>query len=160
MPDFYCAFGSGGEMSVKSSWIVQGPQTPETMETNCPGLHAIFENDPDIQRIVFERGGDNNGFEWHGYQIYGRVQPEEEPEPEPEPAPDPRDVLKMQLVALIESWSEDRYAAGWMGGIEDELWSHGGVWHILGEAIGEWPHRDKDTDYEIVWRPLPEVPHG
>lgn len=73
-----------------------------------------------------------------------------------EDCPEDLELMERQLVSLIEDASEAIYAAGWYGGIEERLWEQGGIWHVLGEALGEWPTRSKATSYEISWVPLHE----
>ena len=47
--------------------------------------------------------------------------------------------LRTSMLALISATSEDRWCAGWMGGIEEELYAEGGIWEILGREVG-WPN--------------------
>ena len=46
--------------------------------------------------------------------------------------------LRDDLLTLMSAWSEDRYCAGWLIGLDTELLASGGVWEILGREIG-WP---------------------
>jgi hypothetical protein len=53
--------------------------------------------------------------------------------------------LRERLLDLISATSEDRWAAGWMSGIERDLYSEGGLWEALGRVVG-WP-----TQYRGGW---------
>jgi hypothetical protein len=51
-------------------------------------------------------------------------------------------MLRQQLLDAMSDWSESNWAAQWMSGLEEMLHEAGGIWEILGRAIG-WP-----LDYE------------
>lgn len=53
----------------------------------------------------------------------------------------PQGSLEQQRDALIEAMggvSEERWSAGWLIGLERRLYNEGGIWEIIGRAIG-WP---------------------
>lgn len=47
-------------------------------------------------------------------------------------------LLREILLQAIVAESEDRWAAGWMDGIEEELYREGGKWEGIGRLVG-WP---------------------
>lgn len=50
----------------------------------------------------------------------------------------PEQKLQDDLLTLMSAWSEDQHCAGWLVGLDQELRGRGGIWEILGRAIG-WP---------------------
>jgi hypothetical protein len=44
------------------------------------------------------------------------------------------DVLRLAMSA----YSEAMWCAGWMSGLEEELWQQGGGWHDIARAVGGW----------------------
>jgi hypothetical protein len=68
-----------------------------------------------------------------------------------------RDAIRDMLLRSISDESENRWAAGWMGGIERELWAEGGQWREVAELVGwpgDYPGRDRDRD---VWLTVAEA---
>ena len=63
----------------------------------------------------------------------------------------PVEQLRAQFVALLSAWSEQRWAAGWHSGIEDEARRVGGLWLVMAAACGGWP---KGYEGEDGWEPL------
>jgi hypothetical protein len=53
----------------------------------------------------------------------------------------------------ISAYSEDRWAAGWLNGIEKELRAAGGLWIVMAAACGGWPI---GYEAEHGWQPLTE----
>lgn len=66
----------------------------------------------------------------------------------------PVDVLRDQFLEAISGYSEDRWAAGWLYGIEKQVRAEGGLWLLMAAACGGWP-----TGYraEHGWEPLNEA---
>lgn len=62
--------------------------------------------------------------------------------------------LREQFVELISAYSEDRWAASWMSGIEAEIRTIGGAWIVQALVCGGWPigYRGEDG-----WAPLTEA---
>lgn len=62
------------------------------------------------------------------------------------------ETLRNTLLEMMSDWSESHYAAGWMSGTEEKLHAQGGVWEILGRAIG-WPSGyEGDADFRwLTW---------
>lgn len=55
--------------------------------------------------------------------------------------PLPLDVVTLRrfFVAAIGGYSEERYSAGWLAGIEDEVRRLGGPWTLLAVLCHGWP---------------------
>lgn len=51
------------------------------------------------------------------------------------------DRQRHQLSELMSAISEERYAAGWLDGLDRRLHAEGGLWETIGRAIG-WPVGD------------------
>ena len=60
------------------------------------------------------------------------------------------EALRQSLLVMMSDWSEGTYAAGWMSGTEKMLHDQGGVWEILGRAIG-WPTGYAEVPSETEW---------
>ena len=59
------------------------------------------------------------------------------------------DALRTSLLAMMSDWSESTWAAGWMSRTEEMLHEQGGVWEILGRAVG-WPTA-YEGDAHFAW---------
>lgn len=47
--------------------------------------------------------------------------------------------MREQFLDMISWYSEDRWCAGWMSGIEEDVRRIGGIWDVVAEACGGWP---------------------
>lgn len=59
--------------------------------------------------------------------------------------------MRKQFIELISAYSEDRWAAGWFGGIEEDIRKEGGIWNAIAEACQGWPKGYRGED---GWDPL------
>ncbi len=50
-----------------------------------------------------------------------------------------REQIRERMLEAISEYSEDRWAAGWMNGIEREVRAIGGGWTLMAAACGGWP---------------------
>lgn len=70
MNAYYAQFGSHPEVSMRGRWMVSGPQSDATMDSNVPGLREIFEGDDHVQQVIILRG---ESMEDHtGIQVWSR----------------------------------------------------------------------------------------
>lgn len=60
------------------------------------------------------------------------------------------DAAREELLDLLSSWSEDRWAAGWVNGIDKEAHGVGGVWEVVGRVIG-WPLGYRGDKGWVTW---------
>lgn len=66
--------------------------------------------------------------------------------------------LRDRFIGLIQDYSEGKYCAGWMSGIEDEIRASGDpLWIVLAAVCNGWPGDYPDRDEEWVWRPLTDA---
>lgn len=73
--------------------------------------------------------------------------------------PDTREQrLRADLLTLMSAWSEDQHCAGWLIGLDKELLAEGGVWEILGQAIG-WPIGYMGEGGWTTWDEAKDVAH-
>ena len=59
--------------------------------------------------------------------------------------------LRWIFVRAASDWSEERFAAGWMGGLEHDLKRAGGAWLVMAQLCGGWPTGPHADD---PWLPL------
>jgi hypothetical protein len=69
----------------------------------------------------------------------------------PEPGWDLADIRR-HVADTFSAESEERYAAGWMAGITEELRREGGYWCLLAHLAGGWPTWSDRTDRPLDWR--------
>ena len=60
------------------------------------------------------------------------------------------EAARAQLLDLLSAWSEDRWAAGWIDGIDQEAHEAGGVWEAAGRVIG-WPLGYRGAEGWVTW---------
>ncbi len=66
------------------------------------------------------------------------------------PAPT-TDAVRRIFCLAVSGYSEERWCAGWLIGIEDVLRREGGGWTVLARLAGGWP---QGLDGEDGWAPL------
>lgn len=64
------------------------------------------------------------------------------------------DVRREQMLEAISGYSEDRWAAGWLNGIETQIRKIGGLWLVMAAACSGWPVGYRA---EHGWEPLNEA---
>lgn len=78
-----------------------------------------------------------------------------EPSALDQPAPSADvEAMRAQFLGLISAYSEERWCAGWMDGIEESVRKDGGLWLFMAAACGGWPIGYRA---EGGWAPLPEA---
>lgn len=71
--------------------------------------------------------------------------------------PTTQEGARQWLVDAIGRYSEEKWAAGWMMGIEDEVRREGGIWRVMALLAGGWPRlserprRDQDGHEYVPW---------
>lgn len=66
--------------------------------------------------------------------------------------------LRQRFVGLIQDYSEGKYCAGWMTGIEEEIRESGDpLWIVLAAVCSGWPGDYPDIGEDWKWYPLTDA---
>ena len=57
---------------------------------------------------------------------------------------------RAQLIAAMRGYSDELYSANWLDNLDRVLHQQGGIWQILGLAIG-WPLGYQGRDGWVTW---------
>lgn len=64
--------------------------------------------------------------------------------------------MRAQLLEAMHTTSEDRYCCSWMAGLSRALHAEGGIWELVGRAVG-WPVGEAGEWLWMTWEDAAQV---